>query len=119
MAIDLAEPLLGGLYTLYVDALGASAAWWVGHITLVAGGCTVLLVNRQLERNLVWLRTDRYTTCCLPRSDWNDRCTSDGVSGILPLPSFRRIHYCRLNQCLHLVAVVSNGTTKGLNPTHS
>ena len=37
MAIDLAEPILGGLYTLYVDALGASAAWWVGHITLVAG----------------------------------------------------------------------------------
>ena len=37
MAIDLAEPLLGGLYALFVDALGSSAAWWVGHITLVAG----------------------------------------------------------------------------------
>ena len=37
MAIDLAEPLLGGLYTLFVDALGSSAAWWAGHITVVAG----------------------------------------------------------------------------------
>ena len=37
MAINLAEPLLGGLYTLFVDSLGGSAAWWVGHFTLVAG----------------------------------------------------------------------------------
>jgi|TARA_B100001540_G_C15752534_1_gene617693 hypothetical protein len=37
MAINLAEPLLGGLYTLFADALGSTVAWWVGHITLVAG----------------------------------------------------------------------------------
>ena len=43
MAIDLAEPLLGGLYTLFVDALGSSAAWWVGHITLVAGVALIYL----------------------------------------------------------------------------
>tara|TARA_B100000214_G_scaffold155974_1_gene111846 strand:+ start:2795 stop:3169 length:375 start_codon:yes stop_codon:yes gene_type:complete len=36
MAINLAEPLLGGLYTLFVDALGSTVAWWLGHITLVA-----------------------------------------------------------------------------------
>ncbi len=36
MAINLAEPVLGGLYSLFVDALGATTAWWVGHTTLVA-----------------------------------------------------------------------------------
>ena len=36
MAINLAEPLLGGLYTLYGDALGSTMAWGIGHITLVA-----------------------------------------------------------------------------------
>lgn len=41
MAINLAEPLLGGLYTLFVDALGSTAAWWIGHLTLVA---TIALV---------------------------------------------------------------------------
>ena len=44
MAIDLAEPLLGGLYTLFVDALGSSAAWWIGHITLIASSCIVYWV---------------------------------------------------------------------------
>ena len=34
MAPDLAEPVLGGIYSLYVDALGATAAWWLGHLTL-------------------------------------------------------------------------------------
>ena len=41
MAINLAELLLGGLYTLFVDALGSTAAWWIGHLTLVA---TIALV---------------------------------------------------------------------------
>ena len=36
MAPDLAEPILGGIYDLYVDALGATVAWWLGHITLFA-----------------------------------------------------------------------------------
>ena len=34
MAPDLAEPVLGGIYSLFVDALGATAAWWLGHLTL-------------------------------------------------------------------------------------
>ena len=34
MAPDLAEPVLGGIYSLYFDALGATAAWWLGHLTL-------------------------------------------------------------------------------------
>ena len=34
MALDLAEPILGGIYDLYVDALGATVAWWLGHLTL-------------------------------------------------------------------------------------
>jgi len=36
MALDLAEPVLGSLYDLYVDALGSTAAWWLGHITIIA-----------------------------------------------------------------------------------
>ena len=35
MALDLAEPVLGGIYSLFVDALGATAAWWLGHLTLM------------------------------------------------------------------------------------
>ena len=34
MALDLAEPVLGGIYSLFVDALGATAAWWLGPLTL-------------------------------------------------------------------------------------
>ena len=36
MPPDLAEPILGGVYDLYVDALGATVAWWLGHLTLTA-----------------------------------------------------------------------------------
>ena len=36
MALNLAEPILGALYDLYVDALGATAGWWLGHITIIA-----------------------------------------------------------------------------------
>ncbi len=36
MTMDLGEFLLGGLYDIYVDALGATAAWWLGHLTIVA-----------------------------------------------------------------------------------
>ena len=35
MALNIAEPILGGIYTLYVDALGCTAAWWIGHLTLI------------------------------------------------------------------------------------
>jgi len=34
MAANVAEPLLGGIYTLFVDAFGATAGWWLGHLTL-------------------------------------------------------------------------------------
>ena len=36
MGLNLGESLLGGVYDLYVDALGSTVAWWVGHITVVA-----------------------------------------------------------------------------------
>ena len=36
MDLNLGESILGGLYDIYVDALGATAAWWLGHLTIVA-----------------------------------------------------------------------------------
>ncbi len=36
MAPNLADPLLGPLYDLYVAALGDTAAWALGHLTLLA-----------------------------------------------------------------------------------
>tara|TARA_B110000014_G_scaffold171268_1_gene121789 strand:+ start:91 stop:465 length:375 start_codon:yes stop_codon:yes gene_type:complete len=36
MAINLAQPVLGGIYDLYVDALGSTVAWWLGHITIIS-----------------------------------------------------------------------------------
>ena len=36
MDLNLGESLLGGVYDLYVDALGSTVAWWLGHITIVA-----------------------------------------------------------------------------------
>jgi hypothetical protein len=36
MAINLAQPVLGGIYDLYVDALGPTVAWWLGHITIIS-----------------------------------------------------------------------------------
>ena len=36
MAINLAQPVLGGIYDLYVDALGSTVAWWIGHITIIS-----------------------------------------------------------------------------------
>jgi len=36
MGLNLGESLLGGVYDLYVDALGSTVAWWLGHITIVA-----------------------------------------------------------------------------------
>ena len=35
MALNVAEPVLPGLYDLFVDALGSTAGWWVGHLTLI------------------------------------------------------------------------------------
>mgnify|MGYP001201796308 FL=1 len=49
MAINLAEPLLGGLYTLYSNALGSTAAWWLGHVTLIAGVALVYWVIANWE----------------------------------------------------------------------
>jgi hypothetical protein len=36
MVLNLGEPILGGVYELYVDALGVTVAWWIGHITIVS-----------------------------------------------------------------------------------
>ena len=36
MDLNLGESLLGGVYDLYVDALGSTVAWWLGHITIIA-----------------------------------------------------------------------------------
>ena len=36
MGLNLGESLLGGVYNLYVDALGSTVAWWLGHLTIVA-----------------------------------------------------------------------------------
>ena len=35
MDLNLGKSILGGLYDIYVDALGATAAWWLGHLTIV------------------------------------------------------------------------------------
>ncbi len=35
MDLNLGESILGGLYDIYVDALGATAAWWLGNLTIV------------------------------------------------------------------------------------
>jgi hypothetical protein len=35
MAFNVAEFVLADIYDLYEAALGASAAWWVGHLTLL------------------------------------------------------------------------------------
>ena len=34
MAPNIAEPILGGIYDLFADALGGTVAWWLGHLTL-------------------------------------------------------------------------------------
>ncbi|MDP6906083.1 MAG: hypothetical protein QF440_01540 [Candidatus Thalassarchaeaceae archaeon] len=36
MVVNIARPLLGDLYSLYCSALGSTAAWWTGHLTVVA-----------------------------------------------------------------------------------
>ena len=36
MALNVAEFVLNDIYDLYEAALGASAAWWVGHLTPVS-----------------------------------------------------------------------------------
>ena len=36
MAPKLGEPILGGVYDLYVNALGSTVAWWLGHLTIIA-----------------------------------------------------------------------------------
>ena len=59
MALNLGEPILGGLYDLYADALGATAAWWLGHLTLIG---TIALT---------------YWTI----ANWKDVTTGLGISG--------------------------------------
>ncbi len=36
MAVNIARPILGELYSLYCGALGSTMAWWLGHLTLIA-----------------------------------------------------------------------------------
>jgi hypothetical protein len=35
MGLNIAEFLLSGVYDLFVAALGGTAAWWLGHLTLL------------------------------------------------------------------------------------
>ena len=47
--VDAASPVLGGFQDSIVDAFGATAGWWVGHL-LVLGRvtlCAVALQNRE------------------------------------------------------------------------
>ncbi|MEE3231880.1 MAG: hypothetical protein VX235_02255 [Candidatus Thermoplasmatota archaeon] len=47
--VDVASPVLGGFQDSIVDAFGAAAGWWVGHL-LVLGMvslCAVALQNRE------------------------------------------------------------------------
>ena len=59
MAPNLAEPILGGVYDLYIDALGSTTAWWLGHLTIVA---TIALAY--------WVVTN-----------WNDVSSGLGITG--------------------------------------
>ena len=59
MALNLGEPILGGIYDLYVDALGSTVAWWLGHLTIVA---TLALAY--------WVITN-----------WNDITSGLGITG--------------------------------------
>ncbi len=47
--VDVASPVLGGFQDSIVDAFGATAGWWIGHL-LVLGMmalCAVALQNRE------------------------------------------------------------------------
>ena len=59
MALNLGEPILGGIYDIYVDALGSTVAWWLGHLTIVA---TLALAY--------WVITN-----------WNDITSGLGITG--------------------------------------
>ena len=106
MAINLAEPLLGGLYTLFVDALGSTAAWWIGHLTLIASIAFVywVITNWQEISYGLDLNGTRMVAYLVLIGATIAQVT---VSNILQFPSIRGVHYCRRNQCLHLVAMVS------------
>ena len=60
MALNLGEPILGDGYNLYADALGTTAAWWLGHITIIG------------------LITLTYWTI----TNWNAVANGFGISGI-------------------------------------
>ena len=59
MALNLGEPILGGIYDLYVGALGSTVAWWLGHLTIIA---TLALAY--------WVITN-----------WNDITSGLGITG--------------------------------------
>ena len=60
MDLNLGESLLGGVYDLYVDALGSTVAWWLGNLTIVA----ILALA-------YWVITN-----------WNDVSSGLGISGM-------------------------------------
>jgi len=47
--VDVASPVLGGFQDSIVDAFGATAGWWVGHLLVVGmvALCAVALQNRE------------------------------------------------------------------------
>ena len=48
--VDVASPVLGGFQDSIVDAFGATAGWWVGHLLVVGmvALCAVALQNLSL-----------------------------------------------------------------------
>lgn len=60
MDLNLGESLLGGVYDLYVDALGSTVAWWLGNFTIIA----ILALA-------YWVITN-----------WNDVSSGLGISGM-------------------------------------
>ena len=60
MDLNLGESLLGGVYDLYVDALGSTVAWWLGNLTIVA-----------IIALAYWVITN-----------WNDVSSGLGISGM-------------------------------------
>jgi len=47
--VDIASPVLGGFQDSILDAFGATAGWWVGHLLVVGIVvlCAVALQNRE------------------------------------------------------------------------
>ena len=98
----LAEPLLGGRTpSLLAPAYGTLD--WPSHFDCL--DCYCVGYYKLWKSRMVWILTALEWS--LSRIDRSYDCTGDDVSNILQFPSIRGVHYCRHNQCLHLVAMVS------------